>query len=326
MRDDIDSAVSSWRDHGFAILPGFIKEADLQPALSELAVVFPSADEFHDRADPERNRRFESEFGGISDFPFSSSALSLLAVDDSLIDLATALLGTPDVRVLGIEAWAKYTGAARYDQEHHRDYLSHSLVAPSTDPRFAVVEMFLYLVDTPVELGPPSVVPRRHSAELPAIPNWYPRADGDVAPDHDTWQSVKGAPHLYEHEVPASGPAGTVVAYSNTTFHRGTELTLPRGARYTVMVNFRPAANDWNTRHSWQQRANSDEWHAFVRRASARQLALFGWPPPGHAYWTNETIAGTRQRYPGLDMTPWIVGRPPGSGGHGVMDDDFAPR
>jgi hypothetical protein len=36
-----------------------------------------------------------------------------------------------------------------------------------------------------------------------------------------------------------------------------------------------------------------------------QQVALFGFPPPGHAYWTEATVAGTEQRYPGLDMTPW---------------------
>jgi hypothetical protein len=30
------------------------------------------------------------------------------------------------------------------------------------------------------------------------------------------------------------GPAGTVVAYSTDTFHRGTEITAPRSARYSA--------------------------------------------------------------------------------------------
>jgi hypothetical protein len=149
------------------------------------------------------------------------------------------------------------------------------------------------------------MVPKQHTATLPAMPNWYPRTDCPVEDEHATWHSTTGSPHLYEYEVAAAGPAGTVVAFSNTTFHRGTELTLPRGARYTVMVNFRPAGNDWNTRHSWQRHANSGEWHAFVARASPRQLALFGWPPPGHAYWTDDTLTGTQLRYPALDMAPW---------------------
>ena len=305
MRDQIETAVASWRDQGFAVLPGFIGAATLQPALAELAQLFPSADAFHDRVNPEKNERFEEEFGGIVDFPFASVELSLLAVHDSLVELAAGLLGTTDLRVIGIEAWAKYTGAVDYDQNHHRDYLSHSLVAPSTDRRFGVVELFVFLVDTPPELGPTSLVPRRHTEVLPAMPNWYPRADGPIDHEHPTWLSTSGHPELYEHEVSAAGPAGTVVAYSNSTFHRGTELTMPRGARYSLMANFRPAGNDWNTRHSWQQHANTAEWHAFVKRASPRQLELFGWPPPGHPYWTDETVAGTQLRYPDLDLTPW---------------------
>ena len=51
--------------------------------------------------------------------------------------------------------------------------------------------------------------------------------------------------------------------------------------------------------HDW------DRWYQFVYRATPRQLALFGFPPPGHPYWTDVTLAGTAQRYPGLDLTLW---------------------
>jgi hypothetical protein len=298
---DLDAATASWRDEGFAILPAYLG-AELDPALRELPSVFPSADEFHDDVDPERNAAYREEFGGITDFPFASNELSLLAVHDRLIDLAERLLGTTDLRVIGIEAWAKFTGAAQYAQDHHRDYLSHGLLAPSGDPRFEVLELFLYLVDTPTELGPPSVVAREHTRDLPAIPNWYPRNERWSG---EEWHSRGAHPGLYDHEVRAVGPAGTVVAYTNSTFHRGTELTQPRGARYTLMANFRPAGNDWNIRHNWQQYANGERWHDFVARATPRQLALFGWPLPGHAYWTRATVNGTQQRYPELDMSPW---------------------
>ena len=117
--------------------------------------------------------------------------------------------------------------------------------------------------------------------------------------------SPTGRPDLYRNEVVAAGPAGTVVAYTNRTFHRGTQLTSPRGARYTLHINFRPAQSEWQSRHSWLRQANSAGWQAFVERASPRQLALFGWPPPDHPYWTAETIAGINQRYPGLDVGPW---------------------
>jgi hypothetical protein len=36
-----------------------------------------------------------------------------------------------------------------------------------------------------------------------------------------------------------------------------------------------------------------------------RQLQLFGFPPPGHPYWTPQTLRDLAVRYPGLDTRPW---------------------
>jgi hypothetical protein len=180
------------------------------------------------------------------------------------------------------------------------------MVVPSHDLRYQQVEMFLYLSDVPSDLGPPSFVSRRHTRDLPAIPNWFPRRD-EVGIDEEqpTWLSQRGSPELYEREVSAAGSAGTVVAYANDTFHRGTAMTRPRGARYTIHVNFRPEGVDWISRHPWQKYTNSSRWHAFVLRATPEQLALFGFPRPGHPYWTDEAIRGVAERYPGLDLKPW---------------------
>jgi hypothetical protein len=90
---------------------------------------------------------------------------------------------------------------------------------------------------------------------------------------------------------------------------RGTALTLPGGARYTIHLVYRPARAEWGQRMSWPMRSHEPGWYRFARRATPRQLALFGFPLPGHPYWTEATLAGTAQRYPGLDMTPWRVWR-----------------
>jgi hypothetical protein len=303
---DLSTSLRRWHTDGFVLLPGFLTAAQIQPGIAELPRLYPTADEFHGAADEPPNARFRDEFGGIDDFPFESSELNLLAVHDDIVTLASSLLGTDQLRVYSIEAWAKYTGAADYDQHHHRDYLSQTMVTPSQDPRYQQVEMFLYLSDVPPELGPPCFVPRRHTRDLPAIPNWFPRMDNvGVDEEHPEWITQSGMPELYEVEVPAPGPAGTVVAYANDTFHRGTALTEPAGARYTIHVNFRPEGADWISRHPWQTFTNSQRWHEFVPRATPRQLALFGFPPPGHPYWTSETIIGTGERYPRLDLSPW---------------------
>jgi hypothetical protein len=292
-------------ESGFVVLPGFLAANELALAVDALPRVFPTPDAFHDDADPERNVRFRSEFGGIVDFPFTDVELSLLAVNERLIDLAELLLDSPSVRVYSIEGWAKYTGAADYDQALHRDYLNHSLLVPSTDQPPSQVEMFLYLSDVGPGHGPPSYVAKNLTAELPALPNWYPRESAGADPDHPTWVSQHARPDLYEHETSASGVAGTVVVYRVETFHRGTALRAPRGARFTLHVNFRRPAAEWIGRRAWTDCANTAEWHEFVTHASPRQLELFGFPSSGHPYWTPATLDGLQLRYPGIDVTPW---------------------
>jgi hypothetical protein len=306
---DLDSAARLWQTHGFVILPGFVPAAELKPALGELPAMYPSAEGFHDGTDERRDRFTVDEWAGIDSFPFPSTELSLLAVSDRLVDLAETLLADRDLRICSAEAWAKYTGAADYDQPLHRDYLGYTLMVPTDDPRFRQLELFVYLVDVPADLGPPSMLSRTRTPGLPAKPNWYPRDDG--ADSESGWVATAGSADLYDAEVRAAGPAGTVVAWAPGTFHRGTALTLPRGARYTIHLGYRPARAEWGQRMPWVNRSHDDAWYRFVPRATPRQLALFGFPPPGHPYWTEATLAGTAQRYPGLDMTPWRRALPP---------------
>lgn len=296
-------AVHAWRKDGFVILPGFIPEEELRPAVDELGLMFPSADGFHDGSDPRRDRFIGDEFAGIDSFPFASTEVSLLAVHSRLAELAQALLAGDDLRLYGAETWAKYTGAADYEQKLHRDYLGHTILVPSEEPGCQQVEMIFYLTDVPEQLGPPHLLSRAHTGSLRAKPNWYPR--GDVADDKSGLVATKGRPDLYGAEISGAGPAGTVIAFETGTFHRGTQLTASRGVRYSMQVCYRPAAVQWGDRLAWAARTFEPVWSRFVERATPQQLQLFGFPPPGHRFWTPRTLAGMAERYPGLDLTPW---------------------
>lgn len=290
-RSELSHAISHWKEHGFAILSGYVPVSELAPAQRELPMVFPSRDEFHDGVDEQHNEKYRvDEFAGITNFPFASVELSLLAVHPRLVALAEAMLGTEDIRIYSAEAWAKYTGAADYGQSFHRDYLNHTLLVPTEGPPFQQFELFLYLCDVPEELGPPHFVSRKVTQKAPALPNWLSRDE---------------RPEWYAEEIFGKGPVGTVAAFGIGTFHRGTALTEPRGARYTIHVSYRPAATEWAGRIAWANQAHDPEWYAFVERASLRQLLLFGFPPPGHSYWTEENLKALALRYPGLDLGPF---------------------
>jgi hypothetical protein len=36
-----------------------------------------------------------------------------------------------------------------------------------------------------------------------------------------------------------------------------------------------------------------------------RERNLFGFPPPGHEYWNDQTLDDVGSRYPGMDMDPY---------------------
>lgn len=299
---DLDGAARAWNEDGFVVLPVFIPADELEPAVRELPSMFPTADGFHDGTDPRRERFLGDEFAGIDTLPFASTEMSLLALHPRLLALATALLGDDDLHLYGAEAWAKYTGACDYDQDLHRDYLNHTILVPTTTQGCRQVEFFVYLTDVSEKLGPPHLVPHRHTAHLPAVPNWYLRPGGA---SESRYIADADNAALYDAEVSGAGSAGTVIAFELGTFHRGTQLTAPRGVRYSMQICFRPADVQWGQRAAWATRSFTPEWGAFVSRATPRQLQALGFPPPGHPYWTSETLAGMGLRYPRLDLAPW---------------------
>jgi hypothetical protein len=300
-----DGVRESWRSDGFVVLPKFLSAADLATVVAELPSMFPTPAGFHEETDPRRTRYLDDEFDGIDEFPFTSTALSLLAVHPRLVRLAEDLLGSTDLRLSSAEAWAKFTGATSYEQDLHRDYLNQTVLVPTIDDRFQQLELFVFLADVPEALGPPHLVSYRHTMQLPMNPNFFPR-DGGEGP----FVATDSSRRLYEAEQSGAGPAGTVIAFNTRTFHRGTGLTRPRGARYSMQLIYRPAEVEWGQRSGWAARSHTPGWYAFVEQATPQQLELLGFPRPGHPFWTAQTIAGMHERYPTLDLEPWRATTP----------------
>jgi ectoine hydroxylase-related dioxygenase (phytanoyl-CoA dioxygenase family) len=296
----LQAATEHFHEHGYVVLSGFLTDDDLRPAQNELRLVFPTADDYHDSrdtkvqarfaGDPARNRRPGG--AGQEFFPFASLEWSLLGVSPPVVGLAEALLGTSAVRLYELHNWAKYTGAASYDQDLHRDYGNHTPVVPSRDSAMGAVEMFIYLHDVPETYGPTHVVSQIHTSKVPL---------SQLKITKDEY------PEIYAEEVSAAGPAGTVLAYRADTFHRGTSMTAPRGARFALKLSYRTASDGWNV---WIDRLGAnvrlglqEDWYRFVEGATPRQLELVGFPPRGHRYWTTETWTAVCQRYPNAELS-----------------------
>jgi len=284
-----------WDTAGWCVIENVIPPDLLDASRAALPSVFPTADEFADGVDPDRNALFMTERHRPSPtFPFEAEAFNRIALHDNIVDLAEQMLEISDIRLYQGSVSAKYADSAPdFDQLLHADYANHTLVVPRTDAGYQHVTMFIYLTDVTPETAATRVVSREHTAAIP-VERLYLHLD--------EYKQV------YAAEESASGPAGSVFVYRPDVFHRGVPLEQPRGARFTLNVAFRPAATEWIGFHVFPVHAEDMAWHRFMRHATVRQLTLLGFPQPGNPYWNRETLAGVAARYPELDMTPWRDG------------------
>ena len=283
--------IEQWRRDGWCLFEGAIPPADLAAAQSALALLFPSTDEMDAGGDDDRTASWRTWDAAWPEFPFRSSRLNKLVVHDALIDLATELLGTEDVRLYLALLSAKYAHqSSGYNRLLHTDYPNHSLVVPRRDVGYQHLETFIYLNDVSARNGATRLVSRTKTDAIPVEQHTLNLADYG---------------HLYDHPGEAAGPAGSVVAYRPDVYHRSVDFEEPGQARFMLHVAYKPAGLDFVGYQAWPIKGFSPEWQKFVSQASVRQLTVLGFPRPGDPYWTAETLSGVAARYPGLDISPW---------------------
>jgi hypothetical protein len=292
------AAVEQWRTDGWCLLEGLFAPEEVDAGVAEVQRYFPSAEQVAGGDAADFNLSWDTP---KPVFPFRGDALNALALHDSLIDLAEDLLGTDQVRLYQGTASAKYTGSHHdYEQLLHADYGNHTLVVPRDDVGYQHLLLFVYLSDVTPDRAATRIVPRSLTGGIPV---------------ERTYLALDEYADLYAAEVPACGPAGTVLAYRPDVYHRGTALRAPASSRFLLHVAYKPVATDWAGYHTFPVHGESPEWHRFVRHATPRQLIALGFPEPGHPYWTTETLLGVSARYPALDMSPWFAATPgPGAG------------
>lgn len=305
-----DAEVDRWRDEGWVLLDGLIGTEEIDATSEDVELLFPSIDEYY--ADPEEvtvRRRgrplkakpdyewpedgpgFRSEqqqWAGT--FPFEGSgSLNRLCVHPSLIDFAERALGAGDIRLYQAQASAKYAGLTNYEQPMHTDR-NHSWLPAAGQAPWWNLTGFLYLTDVTPDENPTRLVSVKDSADVNSpYPVILPRMD----------------PELYAAERPAPGVRGSYLAYRSDVWHRGAPFSVPRTARFTLALAFKQAGQDWIGYDTQQSRSTGAPWTRFVEGSTPRQLALFGFPEPGHPIWGEDLLAETAKRYPELDLTEW---------------------
>ena len=199
---------AQWENDGWCVLEHWLPDHVVSAAREALGQVFPNSEDFAADRDPERNAPFRTDSHAVMPrFPFESPAFNELVLHDRLIDLAEEFLALTDLRLYQGMLSAKYSGGAQSDDQLlHVDYGNHTLVVPRSDAGYQHLELFVYLSDVTADTAATRMVSRRLTGDIPI---------------ERTYLSLSEYRHLYEAEVPAEGPAGSVLAYRPDVYHRG---------------------------------------------------------------------------------------------------------
>jgi hypothetical protein len=290
MRVSDEQLAEVW-DQGFTVVEGFLDPETLKAAQQALWTTYPRPEAYF--ADPEAHPRYAaSQFGGIRLFPYKDWALNRVPVYPDLTDAAERLLESRDIEIYKVELWAKYAGAINYDQAHHRDYGNHTLVVPRRDAAHTQMTTFILLSDVTELDGPTKIVPLKEGLDVPLVPNQLPFGE------------------MFDKEVSATAPAGSLLIYKTDVLHRGSDFKAPGRSRFVMLVDFQERGWRWNGKMSWPDHAERHGMTEAMVRMTPRQRDLFGWPPIGSDYWNAQTLADVAARYPGIDLSPYAEAIP----------------
>lgn len=303
---DISTAVEQWRTQGWTVVHDLVPTEEIDAAVEELWGHFPHPVDYHS-GNPAAQAQFEGEstdlryqptkqgnahqlkdvqnegaefrlrqFLGHVLFPYDSYLLNRLQIHPNVVDFAKKAMGDEDIRLYQARIWGKYTGVTNYEQPFHQDR-NHTIVPDRVEPGWWNMLGFLYLSDVEEGVGPTQILSIGDSP-----PGTNPQA--------------------------AAGRRGSYLAYRTDVWHRGVDLTREGGSRFLMNIAFKHAHHEWIGFDSFQQNANRGPWSKFAASCSPDELALFGAPRPGHPFWTPELVEALKERYQGIDITPWLEG------------------
>ena len=213
-----DEHVQHYHDHGYAIVEDFLTPSELAGARADVEAFIPGwLDYADDPSGPkpvgwdeaQRSRRAVR-------FPFRGAHINAITLHPELRRFASLMTGGEALFCEQSDLTYKCKGHyGDTDQPMHLDYVNHTLVYPPDRPKYWQTAFLIYYTDVAI-----------HQAQT-AVCSWQHYRDEILWPA--VYKPSQRA-QLYENEVKVTVPAGSLLAYSMRTFHRGTAF-LQDGAR-----------------------------------------------------------------------------------------------
>ena len=243
---------------------------------------------------------------GRSQFPVGAPALDRLIENETYLDVFEQCL----------DSKASYCNAHLFmrsgptDKRHpdnpwegyHIDHYTNCLLPPYDQTgRFDYVNSGVYLHDVEDDGAPMLVIPGSHKVAGPA----FVRALAEDNAAGGSFKDLRQATELAA-PVPSTGRRGAALFYSSYLVHAAQPFANKRKQRAFWTLSMCRRDND-----RWTRFANPfiygerDHMLPFFTATTPRVRGLFGWPEPGHPYFTSQTLDLLEHTLPGIDTGPY---------------------
>jgi len=317
-----ESQIQNFMDHGFVVVTGLWPTATIEQAATE-------AIELHPPEDIAQRNKEQASLQNLSAMPWTQrredapdAILNHMTIHPRALAAVAQLMDSDvlDIRLSQSHVIAK---SGRFispdepddrrimgDQDIHVDYGNNTLMVPAHTDTPDSVACLCYYSDVE-ESGGATHFARALPGELTSYepdqfnpPNFVIGTKNGSAGSDTGPRSADNTKRRYDEEKPVYYKPGTCILYRLDAWHRGTPVALGK-IRHTHHHVWRHKNAEWVNWQSLAPRMSAMPTR-FLSELSVAQRTVLGFAAPGNSYWTAETIDSVSQRYPGMDMTPYI--------------------
>lgn len=307
--------IADYRRDGFVVVPGIYPAEVMDRALEESDLITygkPYA-QWAANAGPDTPAIADgtAKTAGRPQFPTGIPVIDKLIENPAFLDATEELLNTQDIHFCKAHLFVR---AGPNDKRHagnpwegfHIDHDTNSFLPPREPVgMYDHLNIAILLHDIRPDGAPITMVPGSHAEIAKNMADYY-RAGWMTSTNriHDIRQIKAFDPDSFRGTV---GVKGSVLFYSSYTVHAAVPFknrTVQRSL-WTLSVA-RRSTQAWTS--FMTPPYNYSEREAFVplwQSTTPRVRALFGWPRPGHPYYSRQTLELLHGTFPEMDLQPY---------------------
>ncbi len=300
---------------GYIIVPDVFSDAEMDAALEAMDETFYGK-RFEDWLEDFDAGRIEGVSDGFttthnhqegrSQFPTGANPLDRLIENETYLDIFEQCLGDKPA-YCNAHLFLRSGPTDKRHAEHpwegyHIDHYTNCLLPPFDQVgRYDYVNSGAFLHDVLDDGAPMMVIPGSHHIAQQAYLDAFANGNAGGGSINDL-RKVAGL----AEPVPQVAPRGAAAFYSSYTIHAAQPFRNKRVQRAFWTLSLCRRDNS-----AWTRFANPfiygerEYMMPFLTQTTPRVRSIFGFPEPGHPYYTEKTLSLLESTIPGIDTTPY---------------------